>query len=116
MLPDTRGLEPGIQQHQFTTADRLNRLLRVVRPEGTEGEGVTVHQETSVYASRLDAGVTVKHECGAGRGGYLYLIDGQANVNGSPLSTGDAAYLRDAGYLRVRTEAPTELLLVDTVL
>ena len=54
ILPDRRGLLPSLDQRQFTAEDRHNRLLQVLRPEGTEGEGPTVHQDASVYVSQLD--------------------------------------------------------------
>ena len=46
---------------------------------GTEGAGVTVHQDTSICVARLDRGVTVEHRIEDGRGGYLYLVDGDAS-------------------------------------
>ena len=56
ILPSRRGLPPSLEQRQLTAEDRHNRLLQILRPEGTEGDGVTVHQDASVYVSRLDAG------------------------------------------------------------
>jgi quercetin 2,3-dioxygenase len=114
ILPRERGLEPGIEQRQYTEADRHNRLLRILKPEGAAGDGVTVAQDTSIYVARLDPGATVEHAFGAGRGGYFYLIQGRAEVNQEPFDTGDAAYVLDQGLLRVRAAAPCELLLVDT--
>lgn len=116
ILPGRRGLTPDVEQHQYETVDRTDRLLQIVRPEETEGDGVTVCKDASVYASRLNRGVTVEHEFGAGRGGYFYLIEGEADVNDERMSIGDAAYIRDAGLLRIRAETPSELLVVDTVL
>ena len=42
ILPDTGGLPPGVRQRVFTTADRTNRLLKVIGPEGEDV--VLVHQ------------------------------------------------------------------------
>jgi hypothetical protein len=116
ILPSRRGLPPGVVQRQYEVADRTDRLLQLVRPEDTEGEGVTVWQDAHVYASRLNPGVSVEHRFGAGHGGYLYLIEGDAEVNGERFRRGDAAYIRHDGLVRIRAEASSELLLVDTVL
>ena len=35
------------------------------------------------------------HELGAGRGVYLYVIDGDVTVNGERMTTGDAAQITD---------------------
>jgi quercetin 2,3-dioxygenase len=116
ILPDRRGLKPEVAQRQHSIADRQNRWLRIIRPMGTEGTGVTVHQDTSIYVIRLDRAVTVEHGIEPGRGGYLYLIEGDADVNGEHFATGDAAYITGDGLLRVRANGTSELLMVDTPL
>jgi len=117
IMPDTRGLPPSVEQRQHTVEDRHNRLLRILRPAGTEGDtGVTVHQDVSMYVARLDPRVEVEHVFGEGRGGYFYLIEGEIELNGERLTTGDAAKALGAGRLRVRARETSELLLVDTPL
>lgn len=116
ILPWELGLEPGIEQRQYTLEDRRNRLLRVLKPEGAEGDGVTVAQDASMYVGHLEDKVAVEHAFEPGRGGYFYLIEGRAEVNETAFSTGDAAYVLDQGVFRVRASAACELLLVDTPL
>ena len=116
ILPDRRGLTPSLDQRQFTVEDRHNRLLQILRPEGAEGSGVTVHQDASVYVSQLDPKVAVEHEFRRGRGGYFYLIQGDIELNGERLSSGDAAKVLGEGLLRIRALEPSELILVDTPL
>jgi redox-sensitive bicupin YhaK (pirin superfamily) len=116
ILPDRRGLTPSLEQRQFTAEDRRNRLLQILRPEGTEGSGITVHQNASVYVSALDPEVTVQHEFRQGRGGYFYLIQGAIELNDERLTTGDAAKVLGEGLLRIRALEPSEFILVDTVL
>jgi redox-sensitive bicupin YhaK (pirin superfamily) len=116
ILPARRGLRPDVVQRQYTTADRTDRLLRFLKPEGAEGEGIDVAQDVSMYASQLSANMRVAHEFGPGRGGYLYLISGALDANGTPLKTGDAAYVRAAGSLEIVAGSTSELLLVDTPL
>lgn len=113
IMPARRGLTPSVEQQQFIADDRHNRLLRILKPENAEGEGVKVHQDASVYVSKLDAGATVEHTIGAGRRGYLYLISGALALNGESLTTGDAAKITDAGALTLVASAESELILVD---
>lgn len=114
ILPWKRGLTPDVAQHQYTDADRADRLLRFLKPEGTDGEGLTVAQDVSMYASRLSAGKSVAHTFGADRGGYLYLLGGAVTANGEPMATGDAAYVNGAGSLELAASEASELLIVDT--
>jgi redox-sensitive bicupin YhaK (pirin superfamily) len=58
----------------------------------------------------------VEHLFRGGRGGYIYLIDGKADVNGDTLSRGDAAKILGAGALRMAATATSELIIVDTPL
>ncbi len=116
ILPNRRNLAPSVEQKQFTADDRHNRLLRILKPEGAAGEGVPVHQDASIYVSRLDAGTAVEYAFGESRGGYFYLIDGDATLNGEPLSKGDAAKVLATGTLRIEASATSEIILVDTPL
>lgn len=111
ILPDTAGLTPEVEQRVFTKADRTNRLLRVIGPEG--GEVVTVHQDASVFVASLEPGVEVTHAIGEGRGAYAYLIEGQARFDDEPAATGDAAKVTEQPSLRIRASAPSELIVVD---
>ena len=116
IMPAERGLPPSVEQRQYGEEDRRNRLLQILRPMGTDGDGVTVHQDARMFVSRLDPGVSVEHEFGEGRGGYLYLISGEAAVNDERLRTGDAAYVRGSGLLTVLAVEVSELIFVDTPL
>ena len=117
IMPAQRGLPPSVEQRVHTTGDRHNRLLRILRPDGVEGDtGVTVHQDVSMFVARLDPGVSVEHTFGAGRGGYFYLIEGEIELNGERLTTGDAAKVLGGGLLRIEAKATSELIFVDTPL
>ena len=117
IVPEKRGLPPSIEQKQFAETDRTNKLLQLVYPEhATETAGVIVHRDVGIYASRLGSGVSVEHEFGDGRGGYLYVIDGEAGVNDERLGKADAAKITGEGRLSIVARATSELLLVDTPL
>lgn len=113
IMPAERGLPPSNEQKQYSEADRANRLLRILKPEASEGDGVSVHQDASMYVSRLEANVAAPYTFGEGRVGYFYLISGAATVNGERLSIGDAATVLGAGSLGIEAAETSELLLVD---
>jgi redox-sensitive bicupin YhaK (pirin superfamily) len=113
IMPNRSGLPPSNEQRQYSQQDRTNRLLRILRPEGSDGEGIPVHQDASMFVSRLDPGVEVEHAFGPARRGYLYVIEGKAGVNSDSLATGDAAKVLGEGRLQIRATETTELILVD---
>lgn len=114
ILPNERGLEPGVEQKVFTEQDRTDRLLPAISGDG--GEAVLVHQDAHVFISRLNPGVEVEHAIREGRGVYLYVIEGDVEVNGERMSTGDAAQITGEPSVLARAGAVTELILVDVVL
>ena len=116
IIPWKRGLSPSVEQRQYTARDRTDRLLRFLKPEGSDGEGITVAQDVSMYVATLSPLKSVEHVFRAGRGGYLYLVDGALRANGDDLTTGDAAYVLAGGTLRLTATGTSELLLVDTPL
>jgi quercetin 2,3-dioxygenase len=114
IMPNERGLEPGVEQKVFTDKDRTDRLLRVI--SGGDGDAVRVHQDAHVFVSRLNEGSSVEHEPGDGRGVYLYVIEGDVEMNGERMTTGDAAQIIDESNVAISANATSELILVDVAL
>jgi redox-sensitive bicupin YhaK (pirin superfamily) len=111
LLPHTADLEPSIEQRQYTIDDRAGRLLEVLNPEGKDA--LTVHQDARVYISSLADGEQVEHRLGAGRGAYVYFIEGEATIGGEAVRTGDAAMVEGKAVVTIVATHPTELILVD---
>ena len=111
IMPRERGLPPSVEQKVFTREDRTNVLLPVITPDGSSG--VSVHQDASVYLSRLEEGRSLEHEFKRGFGAYLFLIEGEIDLNGERLAAGDAALIRDEERLALRAGQPAELIMVE---
>ena len=111
IIPRERGLPPSVEQKVFTREDRTNLLLPVITPDGSSG--VSVHQDASVYVSCLDEGQSLEHKFKIGFGAYLFLIEGEAELNGETLIAGDAARIWDEQRLAVRARQPSELIMVE---
>jgi redox-sensitive bicupin YhaK (pirin superfamily) len=114
IVPSERGLTPGVEQKVFTQQDRTDTLLRVISGDG--GDAVLVHQDAHVFVSRLNAGVTLEHALGDGRGVYLYVIEGDVEVNGERMETGSAAQVTAEARLGISATSTSELILVDLAL
>jgi quercetin 2,3-dioxygenase len=114
ILPAERGLEPGVEQKVFTEEDRTDRLLKAISGDG--GDAVLVHQDAHVFVSKLNEGTSVVHPLAAGRGVYLYVIDGDVNVGVERMTTGDAAEFTDEPEIPILANATSELIAVDVAL
>ena len=111
IMPREKGLTPGVEQRIFTAQDRTDKLLKVISADG--GDAVFVHEDAHVFVSRLRTGSAVSQPIGPGRGVYLYVIEGDAQVNGEAMGTGDAAQLTDEHELTATANSDTELIAVD---
>ncbi len=114
IMPADRGLDPGVEQKVFTEEDRTDRLLTVISGDG--GDAVLVHQDAHVFISRLRSGSDATHPLGEGRGVYLYLIEGDADVAGERMTTGDAAEIEGELSIPIHANAVSELIAVDVAL
>jgi redox-sensitive bicupin YhaK (pirin superfamily) len=111
ILPNKASLKPDVEQRQFGPEDLHNQLRPVI---GTTGDVVKVHQDASAYVGQLDEGVAVEHNFKQARAGYLYLIRGEAELNGDArLLTGDAVKIRGPEPVRIRSKANSELILIE---
>ena len=112
ILPDTPGLEPSLEQRQFTREERRNVLLEVVGPQG--GDVVEVHQNARAFVASLDPGVGVTHAFEADRAGYLYVIGGATKLGSDDrLGTGDAVKIAGPEQVGLEAIEETELIMID---
>jgi len=112
ILPEQPGLPAGYRQAHFTEEDKHNRLLLLAAPGGADGS-LPLHQDARVYASILDAGVSLVHELALDRGAWIQVVDGSIEVNGHKLRSGDGAAAEDAERLDIKADGRTEFLLLD---
>ena len=113
IMPAELNLPPGVEQKQFTEADRTNRLLRAIGPD-REGGSILVHNDASMYVSRLEAGKSVSHDFRANFGGYLYVLNGgQVTVNDAALDSLDAAVIWDEPHLAIEAQGTAELIMME---
>lgn len=114
ILPNDENLESSVQQHQYTTEDRTGRWLQIMGPEGEKG--LDLSQDARVLVSRLDPDTTITHRFDERRGGYVYVMDGEAILDEEKLGEGDAAKVSGPHELRVGASEAAELIVVDVPL
>lgn len=112
VLPERAGLTPSYEQKQFTAEQRTGVLLPIASGQDVPG-GVTIHQDTTFYVSKLRTGDQVTHELKTGRRAFLYVIEGEVTLNGEALGTGDQARITESGKLKLSASHESEIILID---
>ncbi len=112
-LPNQRGLTPSWEQKHFSKEQQRNQWLPVVSGHGA-GDALRIHQDVTVYLSRLDADRELSYQQAPGRRMYLFVIDGTITVNGGEqMGKGDTARITDLTQLSVHAADGAELILMD---
>jgi quercetin 2,3-dioxygenase len=114
-LPNTENLAPEYEQKNFAPEQRLNTLLTVASGR-KDSDGVFIHQDATMSVSCLETGHTLKYPVSAGRGVYLYLINGSVTVNSIKLTQGDAAIVDTMEELAIIADDDSEIALFDVPL
>ena len=110
--PDDQGISPSYEQVNVPFEERSGKLKLVGSRDGAEG-GITIHQDVRLYAGVLTDGDTVDHSLEDGRKAWLQVVEGDLEVDGQPLSTGDGAAIEDLNRFNIKADGAAEVLLFD---
>lgn len=113
IIPDREGIVPRYDQRHFTDDEKRGRLRPVGSADGHDGS-IVIHQDVDIYASIVGAGDTIDYPLRAGRKAWLQMTRGSLEANGSILTAGDGAALRDEASVTLKGRAGDgEVLLFD---
>lgn len=110
--PDKENVKPRYSQTRFAPEGRRNALKLVASPDGSDGS-IPIYSDTKLFASTIEAGKAVSHAIPAGRHAWVQVLKGEAEVNGSKVSTGDGAALSNEPSVTVKADKEAEILLFD---
>ena len=112
ILPESRNLQPGYEQRNFTKEDRQGKFKVVASREGADG-AVLVHQDMKLLAGLFAEGEQAQYALLPGRSAWLHVARGKLRVNGVELSAGDALQVSEETALDVTGVSDAEALLFD---
>lgn len=112
ILPRTHGRKPRWEQRVFPATARSGKLLPVVTGSALP-ETLAIDQDAQIYVSSLKSSQQVGHQISHGRKAYLFDIEGDLSINGTPLAKGDQARISDESSLAIQAKENSELILLD---
>ena len=112
IIPEYHGLPAAYRQAHVSDEDKRNTLHLIVAPEAANG-ALGINQDARIYASLLEAGKSVAHRIETGRGAWVQVVDGEIDVNGMMLRSGDGIAIEDVSSVGVVAVKSSEFLLFD---
>jgi redox-sensitive bicupin YhaK (pirin superfamily) len=110
--PSVRGIPASYEQSRVEAEAKRGRLALIAGPEGS-GAAVTIHQDARIYSVLLDGDESVTHALAPGRRAYVHVARGSVELDGVPLSAGDAARIEDVAQNTLGKGAGAEVLVFE---
>jgi quercetin 2,3-dioxygenase len=113
--PEAKGLKPSYEQKAYDESAAVNALLPVVSNRIKTEHTVHIHQDLTIYLSRLEAGHKLEFHQKSGRRIYLFLMEGELTLNGGEarLARRDAARITELESLQLETGSAAYFMLMD---
>jgi redox-sensitive bicupin YhaK (pirin superfamily) len=113
VFPDKKGVEPRYDQISLADIRKENEWYQVLSPH-REDQGVWIHQQAwfhlGEFTGDVTTGYTLKRE---GNGIYAFVLQGDVEIEGQPLSARDGFGIRDTREIQVRAQAGSSVLLME---
>ena len=92
-----------------------NTLQKIVAPRGEADEHTGwLHQQAWFYLAELEKGKSVEHRMhGTNMGTYVFVIEGNADVNGENLGRRDGIGIWETESVTLTAESPSRVLLME---
>jgi len=112
LLPERKGLAPSYEQKAFPDTQKEGTLRLVASRDGRNGS-VTIHQDASLYATRLGKGESVAVALAGSRHAWIQVVRGAVTLSGRPLSAGDGAVVSEESSFTLEGTDAAEVLVFD---
>ena len=113
VLPDKKNVTPRYDQLSLNFEDRHNKLQQVLSPNADDA-GVWIYQNAWFHMGHFDKGLSMEYKIKAkGNGVYLFLISGEAIINGQKLNTRDGYGIWDIELVTLKADSDVELLIIE---
>jgi hypothetical protein len=110
IVPDKKGYAPRYGQKSFADAP-VGQWTLTVSPDGTDGS-LAIRQDVRLNTAKVEPGTKLSYDVKPGRGVWLHVATGAADVNGHRFVGGDAVAIEGESIEVVGVETG-EVLLFD---
>lgn len=112
ILPNEKGLTPSYQQRTTLQEENQQHWTLLASPNARDGS-VSIHQDVDLWRGHLPQNKQTSLELLPNRHAWLQLIEGELQINGKCLRTGDGAAISDLKKLNFDSIEGSDFLLFD---
>ena len=115
VFPDTENVTPRYDQKSFDIENQINTFVNIVSPkESNDGNALWVYQKTFFHLGIFDSNTAIKYEVKIPKNGvYLFLIEGEIEVNNQTLKARDAMGITNFNQFEIKISTKSKILLVE---
>ncbi len=97
VFPEKQNVTPRYDQKSFDLESKMNTFVNIVSPnDKNDGEALWVHQQTFFNLGIFDSNTSITYNINIPKNGvYLFLIEGEIEINNSILKERDAIEIID---------------------
>ena len=110
--PNVTGIAPSYEQKTIPAAHKRGALRLIASPDGAQGS-VTIHADAALYSGLFDGDERAELALDPNRKAYVHLVRGTLEVNGQPISAGDAMLLDSEDKITLANGNNAEVLVFD---
>jgi redox-sensitive bicupin YhaK (pirin superfamily) len=112
VFPKEINIQPRYEQKTFDPKDRRNEILTVVAPN--DDKAVWINQDAwfslGKFEKDFETTYSVKKN---GNGAYMFVLEGEININGQTLKKRDALGIWETDDISVKANSDAEVLFID---
>ncbi|MCO6148515.1 pirin family protein [Flavobacterium sp. NRK1] len=115
IFPEKEDVQPRYDQKAFDLENNRNSLVNIVSPEDkNDGNALWIHQQAFLSLGVFDAGQIIHYEVKIPENGlYLFLIEGQIEINGQTVNERDAYGIIEFNSVEIVTKSTAKILIIE---
>jgi len=113
VFPDKKSVKPRYDQKVISKESVKNRLGQIVSPNEGE-EGVWINQQAWFFLGEFDSDSSIHYQLKRSENGvYIFVLEGEATVDGHKLNKRDAIAVQDTHKLSIDLNNSTKILVME---
>jgi redox-sensitive bicupin YhaK (pirin superfamily) len=111
ILPDRKGVKPNYAEKSFAKVE--SGKLHLAASKSGRDNSIAINQDADVFAGKLKTGDIINYSFKPDRFGWLHVAEGEIELNGLKLKSGDAAAFSGEKEMSFTAKSPTQILFFD---